>query len=114
VMDRANFEAIQNELVEKRAQYERISKQLWLLTNCDEAFYENTLGKMDRLSLDQIQFLWGAYQDMSRNIGLQGVVADDSQVASFGTAKEDVREIIFHTRRDGKLKGLRSIRDVKI
>jgi len=84
------------------------------LTNCDETFVENTMDRLDSLSIDQIQFLWGVYRDMSRNIGAQGVVADDSQVASFGTAKEDVREIIFHTRRDGKLKGLRSIRDVKI
>ena len=114
VLDRANFEAIQNELAEKRAEYERISKQLWMLTNCDEAFIENTVDKVDTLTLDQIQFLWGVYQDMSRNIGLQGVVADESQVSSFGTAKEDIREVIFHTRRDGKLKGLRSIKEVKI
>ena len=55
-----------------------------------------------------------AHEDMSRNIGAQGVVTDDSRMSSFGTAKEDIREVIFHTRRDGKLKGLRSIRDVKI
>ena len=66
------------------------------------------------LTLGQIQFLWGAYQDISRNVGAQGVVANDSQVTSFGTAKEDIRKVIFHTRRDGKLKGLRSIKDVKI
>jgi hypothetical protein len=114
VMDRADFESIQNELGDKRAMNDYLSKQLWMLSNCDETFNENTLDKVDSLTLDQIQFLWGVYQDMSRNIGPQGVVIDDSRISSFEIAKEDVREVIFHTRRDGKLKGLRSIKDIII
>ncbi len=92
----------------------RLTKMLWLFSNCNDHFISETIPKVDSLNLESIKYLWNLYETMSRSLESQGVVADDSQVSSFGSAKEDIREIIFHTRRDGKLKGLRSIQDVKI
>ena len=90
VMDRADFDAIQSELSEKSAEYERISKQFWMLSNCDESFIENTLDKIDTLTLDQIQFLWGVYQDMSRNNGAQGIAYNEEDSTSvFDMVKEE-------------------------
>ena len=114
VMDRADFEAIQNELVEKCVEYERLSKQSWMLANCDEAFNANTLDRVDTLTLDQIQFLWGAYQD-TRNIGAQGVAYNEEDRGSVSDVKEDVRQLIFGTRRSGKWRNdLKSVRDIKL
>ena len=114
-MDRADFEAIQNELAVKRAEYERISKQLWMLSNCDETFNENTLNKLDTLTMDQIRFLWGAYQDMSHNIGTQGVAYNEDNRGTVNNVKEDVRQLIFGTRRSGKWRNdLKSVRDIKL
>ena len=91
-----------------------MKKKLWLYSNCNDQFIEATISKIDRLDEDQLEFLWKMYSDMSSNLEAQGVVAGEDQVSSFDSSKEDVREIIFHTRRDGPLRGLRSIKDVKI
>ncbi len=111
---RDNFDAIQNELEDTRAENESLSKQLWMLSNCDETFNENTLDKINSLNLDQIQFLWSVYKGLTHNLGAQGVVSDEEDRGTENEAKEDVREVIFGVRRDGKLKGLRSIREINL
>ena len=71
---------------------------------------------IDTLGMDQIKFLWSVYRDLrNRTEGTRGVVMDeDAHVSSYNEFKEDVREVVFGVRRDGKLKGLRSIRDIRI
>ncbi len=116
VVDRADFEAIQYELAEKRAEYERISKQLWMLSTCDETFNANTIDKIGSLSLDQIQFLWEAYRDLqTRTEGSRGIAYDEKDQPSMANAREDIRELIFGQRRDKvKLGKVKDIRDIKI
>ena len=114
VLNREDYESIQRELQEKRAEYEKISKQLWMLSNCDETFNENTMDKVDTLSLDQIQFLWTTYKDlMTRSEGARGVVADERALNTIDSRKEAVRELIFGVRRDsapiGKIRNLNDI-----
>jgi hypothetical protein len=102
VMDHADFEAIQNELAEKRTDYEKISKRLWMLSNCDETFNDNTLDNVDSLSLNQIQFLWEAYNDLRmRSDGARGFVTDEKAYHAHDSKKEAVRELIFGVHRDG-------------
>jgi hypothetical protein len=98
-----------------KADYSRMKKMLYLYSNCEEPFIENISTRIDDLNLEQLEFLWGTYKDMTRNIGAIGIAYNEEETSSYESTKEDVRQIIFGTRRDGKWnKFLKSIRDIKI
>jgi len=82
----------------------------------DETFIENTMSKIDSLPLDQIKFLWEAYKDLQmKTEGAQGVVFDEKDFPSIDSAREDIRQLIFHRRKSGKWRDdLKSLENIKI
>ena len=100
-MDKDDFKKITDQVEKIKADYDRVKKLLWLYSTCDSNFVSETLGKIDQLDQGQLEFLWDVYAKMSHNLGSLGYCADED-VSTFDDAREDARQLIFHTRRDGR------------
>ena len=116
VLSKENYDKITNQLSTIKAEYSRTKKMLYLYSNCSEQFIEEIISRVDDLNIAQLEFLWSTYEGMLNNFEMQGFACDEeATVSSLDSAREDVRQLIFHTRRDGKWNTqLKSIKDIKL
>ena len=111
---------VQLKLDEMRITVVNLDKLNFIQT-CDEDFQEVILSEdinsLSKIELKRLYDVWQKAIETGGGSDSRGVVSDGNEdfVDNTIETKEDVRELIFHSRRDGlKHKKLRDIRDIKL
>ena len=101
------------ETKKKLKEMEKLEKRhFWLLHADSEMVWKD---EYSQYSLDQLQEIISIVKNLSKEKPVGSIAGDNTPQDKTLELKEDIREMIFRKRKDGKpLKGIKTLRDLNL